>query len=91
MCCASLHGARLNPPTLFAVALARNGREALEYLQGDERRKVDLILTDNMMPEVRRPGLRSAVAASIFKRPIFGTPDRGFCDAILGSALCPAA
>lgn len=35
-----------------AVTLARNGRQALEALQSPEGERINLILTDVLMPEV---------------------------------------
>ena len=37
-----------------AVVVASNGREALEILEGDVGQTIDVILTDNLMPEVCR-------------------------------------
>ena len=46
------HRLALKERSSVAVCLARNGREALEILEGSEGDTIDVILTDNLMPEV---------------------------------------
>lgn len=43
-----------------AVTSTKNGKEALDVLEGERGRSIDLILTDILMPEVRRPAAVSA-------------------------------
>ena len=48
----ALSCAWLNTLAGSAVTLARNGREALDVLEGPESEHIDLVLTDILMPEV---------------------------------------
>ena len=45
---------KLNTASHPAVVVASNGREALEILEGNLGQTIDVILTDNLMPEVCR-------------------------------------
>ena len=48
------HGACSPIPLKHTVTTAENGREAMECL--NEGVRIDLVLTDMLMPEVRAPG-----------------------------------